>query len=824
MRDPARIGIYMYLAIVGALLALALNPIVAQQTGPAGQTTAAEGTQPAESRSPGAFGVAEIQREAEDIKAEIQSLVLAARPGEETQRLEVDLEALKAELSSLAEQYRNDPPEKAGLRRLLRMEADWDRPRARLESWHQALHAKTSGQQASLDALDEIERLWRTTRDEILDDPAADAVMDRVEQTLAGVEDARSDTSDNLAHSLELEEQVLNELSRVRESLARIVEARELARNALVVPEQPPLWRIFSESEVRPLTRDISDAVSELGAALSRFLRDNTARIALHALLSVGLLALLLRMRRRSRELAFEQVSRVLDKPISATLLLSLLLARWISVKPPELILKVILALALIPLMRVLPSLIPERMRRPLYCLGALLAIGSVEGLVAEQTSLERLLELGFIGVGLAGLFLMLRTGGPLADPKGSLLWRNSRRAAWVAVGLLAVALVANVAGNVALGGLITDGVFLSAYIGVVFLATYFVLVALSVIWLERAKARSFRAAVKHGDTILGWTRGMFRLGLVVWWIYSTLGLFQVRESVLGFLGPLLSRTWTVSSLSLSIGSVLIFLLTLWVSVLLSKVVDAVLSEDVLTRLTLPRGIPATIARMARYGIVTIGVLAAATALGIELAQFTIIAGALSVGVGFGLQDLVKNFSSGMILAFERPIHTGDTIATGPINGTVTKIGLRSSVVRTFEGAEVIVPNGNLIASEVTNWTLSDRMRRMSIAVGVAYGTDPRKVEEILLEAATRHEKVVSFPEAYVLFVGFGTSSLDFEVRFWTNHYDTWIGTRSEVTMNVNDALAEAGIQIPFPQRDVHLRTPPHLPPVSGVSGGSSDG
>jgi small-conductance mechanosensitive channel len=145
-------------------------------------------------------------------------------------------------------------------------------------------------------------------------------------------------------------------------------------------------------------------------------------------------------------------------------------------------------------------------------------------------------------------------------------------------------------------------------------------------------------------------------------------------------------------------------------------------------------------------------------------------------------------------------------VETGTVRGRVSRIGIRSSVLRTVEGAEVIVPNGNLISSEVTNWTLSDRTRRMTVAVGVEYGTNPRKVKEALIEAARRHDKVASYPEPIALFIGFGASSLDFEVRFWTSHYDDWWIIQSEVAVNVSESLAEAGIGIPFPQRVLHVR------------------
>jgi small-conductance mechanosensitive channel len=138
----------------------------------------------------------------------------------------------------------------------------------------------------------------------------------------------------------------------------------------------------------------------------------------------------------------------------------------------------------------------------------------------------------------------------------------------------------------------------------------------------------------------------------------------------------------------------------------------------------------------------------------------------------------------------------------------VRRIGVRSSTVRTWEGAEVIVPNSKLIDEEVTNWTLSDRQRRIDIPVGVAYGSEPEIVEELLLEVARSHDAVLNQPESSALFLGFGDSSLDFQLRVWTDRMDRWMVTRSELVFAIHAKLREKGIEIPFPQRDLHIRTP----------------
>jgi small-conductance mechanosensitive channel len=160
-----------------------------------------------------------------------------------------------------------------------------------------------------------------------------------------------------------------------------------------------------------------------------------------------------------------------------------------------------------------------------------------------------------------------------------------------------------------------------------------------------------------------------------------------------------------------------------------------------------------------------------------------------------------------MILLFERPIQIGDTIEIGTLIGQVRRIGIRSSTVRSYTGAEVIVPNANLVSNEVINWTLSDRRRRLMVSVGVAYGTDPERVLEILRTVAAGHDKVLSDPAPWPLFKGFGDSSLDFELRFWVLQFDDGMQVASDVTVALGRALAEAHIEIPFPQRDLHFKS-----------------
>ena len=203
--------------------------------------------------------------------------------------------------------------------------------------------------------------------------------------------------------------------------------------------------------------------------------------------------------------------------------------------------------------------------------------------------------------------------------------------------------------------------------------------------------------------------------------------------------------------------------------------------------------------------MVGFGFLVSILASGMDVTRFTVILGTLSVGIGFGLQNVVNNFVSGLILLYERPIRVGDVIDVGTAAGTVSHIGIRSSTIKTFQGAEVVMPNSSLVSNQLTNWTLSDHLRRVEIDVGVAYGSDVVKVQEILVQACRDHADVLPSPEPVALFTGFGDSALGFQLRFWTSRFDRYLVVGSEIRSSINTALTGAGIAIPFPQRDLRV-------------------
>ena len=242
-------------------------------------------------------------------------------------------------------------------------------------------------------------------------------------------------------------------------------------------------------------------------------------------------------------------------------------------------------------------------------------------------------------------------------------------------------------------------------------------------------------------------------------------------------------------------------------ALLASKAIQTLLLKNVLPRYKAEKGVQLSITRLVHYAILMVGFLVMLRVLGFQLNQITLLGGALGVGIGFGLQAIVNNFASGLILLFERPIKVGDTIQIGTEWGEVKQLGLRATIIQTFDNAEIVVPNSDLVTGQVTNWTLADRRVRVKIPVGVAYGTDVNKVMEILISCGKANPMVLNTPKPNALFLAFGTSSLDFELRVWIPEFLDKMQVLSDLNQDIDNEFAMNNIEIPFPQSDLHLRS-----------------
>lgn len=319
------------------------------------------------------------------------------------------------------------------------------------------------------------------------------------------------------------------------------------------------------------------------------------------------------------------------------------------------------------------------------------------------------------------------------------------------------------------------------------------------------------RLALNSGDPVPGliWVRLITSLVLWAAMLGAVLHLWGLPDAYFEQFYTWIATGFTVGSLRVNPARIVLALLTLTALLMLSGWIRSRLRRRWLTRTTMDRGAREATVTIAGYVGVALAFVIALAVAGFEFTNLAIIAGALSVGIGFGLQAIVNNFVSGLILLFERPIKTGDWIVVGNTEGYVKRISIRSTMIQTFDRADVIIPNSDLIANQVTNWMLYDPRGRIRVPVGVAYGSDTEKVRDLLLEVANTHPEVITdgtSPTPRVLFLQFGDSSLDFELRCHIRNIDMRRIVISDVNFAIDKAFREHGVEIPFPQRDVHIR------------------
>ncbi|MBN8279351.1 MAG: mechanosensitive ion channel, partial [Gammaproteobacteria bacterium] len=576
----------------------------------------------------------------------------------------------------------------------------------------------------------------------------------------------------------------------------------------------PPLWKWPATwaAPVQLARQNLTNLVSGARDYLETRPAEGAGTVALLALI----LAAVLQLRRSIRQRGETEVDELLThRPIAVSLLV------WAVVAPVLLLPEMPLGLALLRgllvvllLWRLVPILVTPAESRPVQAL-----------LVVSLAFLAQIIFFGddwygrvvTVVLGCAALLIFRQLARHRPEEGGRALFRRAiRGAALAAPAVLLVGLVAEVVGARSLGQQAIGGIVFLTLALCALLAADITLRSVLDAWVRGPGARWFRGVRKWPGIVQDWGRRLIRLVLLVALVSGLPNILPALEPVWDSVAALMGTPLSVGNVDLSLGDVLWFFVGIAVALAVARFVRFVLDEDVLPRLPLATGAASAASRLVYYALVVAGIMFALAASGVELAKLTIVISALSVGIGFGLQNVVNNFVSGLILAFERPVREGDQVTLGQTTGRVEVIGLRATRLRTAEGAEVIVPNATLISGEVTNWTLTDRSRRIEITIGVDYDSDPVKVQQILLDATRELPGVASTPAPSTVFRGFGPSSLDFSLLFWTREVDERISTESEVRTRVLTALRAAGIDIPFPRMDLRVREgrPPPVPPA----------
>jgi small-conductance mechanosensitive channel len=687
----------------------------------------------------------------------------------------------------------------------------WLRSASRLDGWLSTLKEHSTTIAGQRQRLDEERELWELTMASADEVELPEALRQQAVDTLAAIQGAQNAVRANRDSVLTLQSNVAREKAAVDEMLADQKEEIALRRSSIVGLDSPPLWKTVAGPGLDGgPSEQLAAMWTKSSESIQIYVIDELDRLVRQALFLALLVIALLVLRRRAalwaqQDRSLIQTVEILERPLAAAFIVTMLLGNIFHPRAPDAWIDLMGLALLLALLRLLPKMLPPPMRSGAYLLALVYFLQKIMHLAPDGNLLNRLALLTLSLAGAAScqwLYSKIRDGAAkVSDGWVRIIVLGGR----VAFLVFVAGTVANLIGSVGFAVLVVEGTLESIYAAILFWVGAMLMRAIVRVVLLTKTARHLGLVRLRADTV---RRSLFRViqvTAVMGWAVMTLQGFDAFDATIDGLKKAIESRISIGDFSIVPGDILIFILVVWLTFKISQLLRFVLEADVLPHLDLPRGVPGAVTRLSHYTIVVVGVMIAAVAAGLDFSRINLMVGALGVGIGFGLQNVVNNFVSGLILLFERPIRVGDKVQLATLFGTVKNIGMRASVVRTFQGAEVIVPNANLISAEVVNWTLSDDRRRMELPAGVAYGTDPQVVIDILVGVANDHPEVLSDPEPAALFLGFGDSSLDFQLRAWTR--TDYVRVSSDLLVAMNNALVDAGIEIPFPQRDLHLRS-----------------
>ena len=792
-------------SVLALLAALSVQPVLAQE--------AATATPPAR-KGPEVIKQADIPARADIDERFAQDVIQRSKGRDPTQRLGPRLEELDGAVREQSALFKRDDLKLLPVIRLESLERHWHLYAEQFQDWRADLDAATAPYTADAVELAKRRANWEATRQAAEVSGMASAFAQRVDSVIANLALAEQAVSGPLERQLQLSRRANLVGANVEAGQKAVAAAIAYNDTRLRLIDSPPLWRLDEQQ------RATTTAVESLRTGLAietRFINEYNAAHGpsqrVYNWFEIALLPFLIWLSFRSRRIVSDdpeiQASiRVLRRPVSSWLLLVAMGVLVVEPHAPILVHQIALVIALVPVLRLLPPQVYRVLGPWPYVGTALFLLGLLAVVFISHPALYRgyLLLITLLTL-VAILWLLWRSRRRAGAAQASLLERAVRLVGWAGAGVLVASAIANVIGNVTLAEMLLRALLQSGYIGLALYAGATVVISVIRLLTARGRTSRFSVVTRHAGPLLISLTRLLRAGAAITWVLITMNAFRLFRPAYETVKSILTHPLAFGEISLTLGNVVVFVLSVFLAFWVAKTVRLLLHDEVLPRMSLPRGVANSVSSLSYYALLLAGLFTALAAAGFEVSQLAIVVGALGVGIGFGLQNVVNNFVSGLILMFERPIQPGDVVEITGTSGKVREIGMRATTLTTFEGADVVVPNGTLLSEKLINWTLSNMSRRLDVAVGVAYGTDPKKVLDLLMEVTKSTPGVAAEPEPTILFAGFGASSLDFSIRAWTNDFADWVRIRSNLTVRVHDAIVEAGIEIPFPQQDLHVRS-----------------
>lgn len=505
-------------------------------------------------------------------------------------------------------------------------------------------------------------------------------------------------------------------------------------------------------------------------------------------------------------ETILDQADYVYKQPFVSSLLVVTAITPYFYDHPPVIFLESLFMMALVCVLILVKKFLSATLFNSLFQLFWLTLFYSVSNLLIEVTNVDRFAVFAFSIIAILISYIYLKKTKNTPDDT----LPNTRFTLSVFVGMQLLSLFCNITGRFSLSKIIgITAVFNLWMLVILFFVVQIITQGLFLQFQTKKEDNSFISWIDY-NLLQKKFRSLLTTLATLIWLFFLLQNLNIDDFVTDYVTDILNQPRTVANASFTLGGFVIFIGVIWLSSIISRIISYFydISAQRSTDLSALKKKNRTSTLLIRMAVFSLGFLLAVAASGFPLEKLTIIISAFGIGIGFGLQNIVNNLVSGLILAFEKPIQIGDIIEVDSRSGTIKEIGIRSSKLVTGDGAEVIIPNGDLISHHVINWTLSNNNRRIELIIGVAYGTDIEKVKTLLRNVLDSRNDIMKEPASLVFLHNLNQSSVDFRLLFWADDINTWLELKSHVLADIYAALDKEGIEIPFPQQDLHVYFP----------------
>lgn len=797
-----------------AVFAGALFLLLPEVCGKAAEQKAADVPKFVAPAPPAEIPLADIATRATEVSTVLGNLATSAAAGAQIENIAKTLPELNEKLDEQFAATTKLLEAEPALETLQSLQQDWQRREVEAKGSLTALTTQATKLQDALNQLSDLQKTWSVTLASAQETKVPEQILQQIEATLTAITAAQAKLQSERTALLDLQSRVAQVVTKCGMALAQIDKIQQQAVAGILVPDAPPIWRVELWADaLKAFPEHARQVAVAAWSDIVKYLRQSgESGGALPAVLFIVLALVFSGARRKIAgwEKSTPDASSailVFERPYAAALATTLIVATSPFFQTPNAVRQLLIILSLAPMLRLAQPMVSASISTLIYAFCFLFAVDTLRQTFA--VGIQMVGQAVIVGETLAAiivLFWMRRHYRQFiverAESSGLILLKFGRV---LLIVVLIVALLAGVGGYARLARLLTPGVFVGVILALLAFTYLRVIGGVIALALRVWPLRMLQMIEHHRDLL---ERKIYRF--LIWlapigWLVRYLSYLGLLDNAWSLGQALLATKLERGTIAISLGNVLEFFLTVYFAYLLSRFLRFVLQEDVYPRIDLAPGLSYAASSLLNYIILALGFVAGLGVLGVDFNKVSVLAGAFGVGIGFGLQSIVNNFVSGLILLFERPVHVGDTVELGSLQGTVRRIGIRASVIHTGAGADIIVPNSQLVTDKVTNWTLSDRLRRVDLPVGVNYGADPKKVIELLERTARAHPDVLPDPAPRALFTSYGDSSINFELRVWPRQFGQAAQVKSDLAAAVYDAVNTAGMSFPFPQREVRL-------------------